>query len=123
MECEKIQKNSSDYFELVVEQDEDIQLCSLITVLLDHYARKKNEEEQADCPTDDAYNLGFLNNIHCSILYPQEKQPRIKMNEVNDLKIERVQLLIFDCCTLFFSVLNCKVLFTYFFMLYVDRAS
>ena len=79
MECEKIQKNSSDYFELVVEQDEDIQLCSLITVLLDHYARKKNEEEQADCPADDAYNLGFLNNIHCSILYPQEKQPRIKM--------------------------------------------
>ncbi|HIZ71577.1 MAG TPA: hypothetical protein H9808_07440 [Candidatus Atopostipes pullistercoris] len=79
MECEKIQRNSSDYFELIVEQDDDIQLCSLITVLLDHYARKKKEEEQADCPADDAYNLGFMNNIYFSIPYPQEKLPMIKM--------------------------------------------
>lgn len=69
MECEKIQKNSCDHFELVVENDEDVPLCSLITVLLDHYSRKKKEEEQTEITSEDAYNLGFLNNIHCSIQY------------------------------------------------------
>lgn|SRR5699024_2137741 len=78
MECEKIQKNSCDYFELLVENDEDVPLCSLITVLLDHYSRKKKEEEQTEISSEDAYNLGFLNNISCSIQYVSENHHTMK---------------------------------------------
>lgn len=74
MECEKIQKNHYDYFELIVENDEDVPLCSLITVLLDHYSRKKKEEEYTEMTEEEAYDLGFLNNVHCSILYPFKNQ-------------------------------------------------
>lgn len=78
MECEKIQKNSCNYFELIVENDEDVPLCSLITVLLDHYSRKKQEEERTEMSEEDVYDLGFFNNIHCSILYRPENQQMLK---------------------------------------------
>lgn len=69
MECEKVQKNNCDYFELIVMNEDDVPLCALITVLLDHYVRRKKEEERTDSFEEESYNLGFLNNFHHSFTY------------------------------------------------------
>ena len=53
--------------------------CVLNYCVIGSLCSEEKEEEQADCPADDAYNLGFMNNIYFSIPYPQEKLPMIKM--------------------------------------------
>lgn len=73
MECEKIQRNGCDHFELIVKNEEDVPLCALITALLDHYVRRKKEEERTDSIEDESYNLGFLNNIQHSITFKSEQ--------------------------------------------------
>lgn len=73
MECEKIQKNSCGHFELIVTKEEDVPLCALITVLLDHYVRRRIDDELTDTVEDEEYNLGFLNNYTHSITFKSEQ--------------------------------------------------
>lgn len=73
MECEKIHMNRCDYFEVLVENEEDVPLCALITVLLDHYSRKKQEEQQMDFVEERTHHLGFSNNIQASTTLKKEK--------------------------------------------------
>ena len=77
MECEKITKNTCNYFELFVTEAEDVPLCSLITALLDHYVRGKQED--LDDTSEITYDLGFLNNIRCSVVYNQENYTKVNL--------------------------------------------
>ncbi len=68
MECEKIQKNACEQFVLYVEED-NAPLCALITALLDHYVRGKQDSESYDINDEESYDFGFLNHIHQSTQY------------------------------------------------------
>lgn len=62
MECEKIIKNNCDIFFLEIENEEDIPLSSLLTVLLDHYARKNDEETYYEELSQGDFDFGFLSH-------------------------------------------------------------
>lgn len=73
MECEKILKDDREMFLLYVEKEEDIPLSSLLTVILDHYARKKDEEEYYQELRQGDLDLGFLSHSNYSVLYSNKK--------------------------------------------------
>lgn len=76
MKCQKVVFKGSDIIYLQIFDEENIPLCALVAVLLDHYIRKHGDESSRNPYLDDDYDLGLLNNF--DLLYKYEKQAKIK---------------------------------------------
>lgn len=61
MTATKMISNANYLFSLTIDEEADLALASLITVLLDHYSREKEAVDSYDELQQKAYNLGFLN--------------------------------------------------------------
>lgn len=73
MECEKIIKNGQEIFFLEVANRADIPLSSLLTVLLDHYARRSDEESHYKELSHGDFDFGFLSHTqHVMNIIDQE---------------------------------------------------
>lgn len=57
----KLLKHGNALYSIKVKREEDIQLASLLSILLDHYSRRKQKERDSLEINQDHYNLGFLN--------------------------------------------------------------
>lgn len=67
--------SSANYlFSVMVKNEEDLALASLLTVLLDHYSRDKGAVDTVDELAQNNYNLGFLNyQSYPNFYFNQEK--------------------------------------------------
>lgn len=61
MVATRIMKEANYLFSLQVKKNEDYALASLLSVLLDHYSRKKETDKNFNELEQDNFNLGFLN--------------------------------------------------------------
>ena len=61
MECEKFVYANSDIYELTVDEEENIPLCALLSVIFDPYSRIKKEEKEEENVYEENYRLGFGN--------------------------------------------------------------
>lgn len=60
MEVKKIISNANYLFSVKVKKEENLALASLLTVLLDHYFRKKGKDKSYNKLEQNDLNLGFL---------------------------------------------------------------
>lgn len=74
IETSKLLKQANYLYSLKVKREEDLVLASLLSILLDHYSRKKGNEENYDKLSQNNYNLGFLNYKTQSKLYLDKKE-------------------------------------------------
>lgn len=57
----KMMSKANFLFSLTIQKEENLELASLITVLLDHYSREKGTIDSYETVEQNGYNLGFLN--------------------------------------------------------------
>lgn len=69
----KFLKQANYLYSLKVKREEDILITSLLSVLLDHYSRKKGTINQFEEISQNNYNLGFLNYKAQSKFYLNKK--------------------------------------------------
>lgn len=71
----KLLKYGNALYSLKVKREEDIQLASLLSILLDHYSRKKQGDRAYQEVNEGQYNLGFLNyRIHSKLFLNLDKE-------------------------------------------------
>lgn len=70
----KLLKEANYLYSLKVKREEDLVLASLLSILLDHYSRKKGNDIAYDKLSQKNYNLGFLNYKIQSKLYLDKKE-------------------------------------------------
>ncbi len=61
MECTKFISSANYLYSLKVNNHSNLSLASLVTVLLDHYSRKKDTEPADQEASQHDFNLGFMN--------------------------------------------------------------
>lgn len=61
MTVTKMLSNANYLFSLNIQEKEDLALASLVTVLLDHFSRKKGTIDSYEDLEQNGYNLSFLN--------------------------------------------------------------
>ena len=59
MECEKDLYQQYAIYNLMVDKEENIPLCAIISTLFDPYSRIKGDQEDTDTLADSDYDLGF----------------------------------------------------------------
>lgn len=61
MECTKFISSANYLYSLKVNNDYNLSLAALVTVLLDHYSRKKDTDTANQEASQHNFNLGFIN--------------------------------------------------------------
>lgn len=72
MECEKDLYQQYAIYNLMVDKEENIPLCAIISTLFDPYSRIKGDQEDTDTLADSDYDLGF--NSGASFSYSTKRQ-------------------------------------------------
>lgn len=80
MEAAKIINNANYLFSFKVKKEENLALASLLTILLDHYSRKKEKRTNPNELEQNNLNLGFLH---------YKSYPNFYLNKLKKLKKTR----------------------------------
>lgn len=75
LECEKTITNDESLFTMDIEDEADIPMGAIVTVLLDHYTRSQNHEYIEGEELDSDFNWGFLNSIDLSKRTIKKRHP------------------------------------------------